>query len=92
MSGKEHVKCGNPSIVKEYLAESKEGVMGGFDVYFAPCEAVGEMVIIDQTKMECMCEHECPPGRVCPLEGCFSEVSGLFETAPPLCGPLMTKH
>jgi len=66
--------------------------MGVFDARFAPCEAIKEMVIIDQTRTECVCEHECPPDRVCPLEGCFAEVSGLFETAPPLVGPVLTKH
>ncbi|MDR3323675.1 MAG: hypothetical protein LBS89_05685 [Zoogloeaceae bacterium] len=50
-----------------------------FDVHFAPCAAVGEMVIIDQTQQECVREHECPPGRQCPLDGCFADVSGLFE-------------
>lgn len=58
--------------------------MSGFDVRFAPCEAVHEMVITDQTQRECSCEHECPPGRKCPLDGCFYEVSGVSEEeAPP---------
>ncbi len=57
--------------------------MSGFDVHFAPCEAVGEMVITDQTQEECACEHGCPPGRNCPLDGCFARVSGFVEDIPP---------
>ena len=57
--------------------------MSGFDVHFAPCAAVGEMVITDQTQLECAHEHECPPGRQCPLDGDFAEVSGLVEEIPP---------
>lgn len=41
------------------------------------CEAVREMVLLDETQAECAREHECPPGRQCPLEGCFSTVSGI---------------
>ncbi|MDR2165816.1 MAG: hypothetical protein LBO79_09425 [Zoogloeaceae bacterium] len=66
--------------------------MGGFDVRFAPCEAVREMVIVDQTKLECVQEHGCPPGRVCPLEGCFARISGLFETDLPFLGETIAKH
>lgn len=57
--------------------------MSGFDVHFAPCAAVGEMVITDQTQLECAAEHECPPDRQCPLDGCFAEISGLVEEVPP---------
>lgn len=57
--------------------------MSGFDVHFAPCPAVGEMVITDQTQAECAREHECPAGRKCPLDGDFAEISGLFEAPPP---------
>ncbi|MDD3484353.1 hypothetical protein [Azovibrio restrictus] len=57
--------------------------MSGFDVHFAPCAAVGEMVITDQTQCECAHEHECPLGRQCPLDGCFAEISGLVEAIPP---------
>jgi len=41
------------------------------------CEAIKEMVLLDETQRECAREHGCPPGRDCPLEGCFAEVSGL---------------
>ena len=57
--------------------------MGGFDVHFAPCPAVGEMVITDQTQEQCAREHDCPPGRKCPLDGEFAEISGLVEELPP---------
>lgn len=43
------------------------------------CEAVKEMVLLDETQMECAREHECPPGRQCPLEGCFATMSGVSE-------------
>lgn len=43
------------------------------------CEAVKEMVLLDETQAECAREHNCPPGRVCPLEGCFTPVSGISE-------------
>ncbi|NML26304.1 hypothetical protein [Zoogloea dura] len=43
------------------------------------CEAVREMVLTDQTQRQCAAEHECPPGRQCPLDGCFAETSGITE-------------
>ena len=43
------------------------------------CEAVHEMVLLDETQQECACEHGCPPGFDCPLAGYFAEVSGLSE-------------
>ncbi|MBN9696571.1 MAG: hypothetical protein J0L85_12320 [Zoogloea sp.] len=45
------------------------------------CEAVREMVLTDQTQGQCAIEHECPPGRRCPLDGCFAETSGVTEEA-----------
>ncbi|THF57700.1 hypothetical protein [Pseudothauera rhizosphaerae] len=48
-----------------------------FDSPIARCEKVHEMVLLDETQQECAREHHCPPGRICPLEGCFTEVSGL---------------
>lgn len=41
------------------------------------CEAVHEMVLLDETQKECAREHGCPPGRQCPLEGCFYARSGI---------------
>lgn len=41
------------------------------------CEVVKEMVLLDETQAECACEHGCPPGTQCPLDGRFSAVSGL---------------
>jgi hypothetical protein len=43
------------------------------------CEAVHEMVLLDETQQECACEHGCPAGFDCPLAGYFAEVSGLSE-------------
>ena len=42
------------------------------------CEAVHEMVLLDETQQECACEHGCPPGFDCPLAGYFAKVSGLL--------------
>ena len=43
------------------------------------CEAEHTIVLTDQTQRECALEHGCPPGRHCPLDGCFARVSGLSE-------------
>jgi hypothetical protein len=48
-----------------------------FDVPISRCEAIHEMVVIDQTQAECAREHECPADRVCPLDGYFNEASGI---------------
>lgn len=55
--------------------------MSFIDSPISRCEAVREMVLTDQTQRECACEHGCPPGRVCPLDGCFAEISGVTEAA-----------
>ncbi|CAL93448.1 hypothetical protein [Azoarcus olearius] len=49
------------------------------DSPIARCEAVREMVLLDETQAECAREHDCPPGRICPLDGCFTAVSGIAE-------------
>jgi hypothetical protein len=51
--------------------------MSFIDSPIGRCEAVKEMVLLDETQRECAREHGCPPGRNCPLEGCFALVSGL---------------
>ncbi|QID17572.1 hypothetical protein G3580_07885 [Nitrogeniibacter mangrovi] len=43
------------------------------------CEAVREMVLLDETQAECAREHACPAGRQCPLDGCFYHTSGVSE-------------
>ncbi|ATE58831.1 hypothetical protein [Thauera sinica] len=50
-----------------------------FDSPIGRCEAVRELVLLDETQKECACEHGCPPGFECPLEGCFATVSGISE-------------
>lgn len=50
-----------------------------FDSPIGRCEAVREMVLLDETQRECACEHGCPPGFKCPLDGCFATVSGVSE-------------
>ncbi|MDD3352355.1 hypothetical protein [Zoogloea sp.] len=53
--------------------------MSFIDSPISRCEAVREMVLTDQTQGQCAREHDCPPGRVCPLCGYFAEVSGVTE-------------
>lgn len=55
--------------------------MSIFDSPIARCEAIREMVLTDETQAECAREHECPPGRVCPLCGYFVEESPAPELA-----------
>ncbi|TAH46850.1 MAG: hypothetical protein EYC67_08140 [Betaproteobacteria bacterium] len=50
-----------------------------FDSPVGRCEAVKEMVLLDETQNECACEHGCPPGCACPLAGCFATVSDVSE-------------
>lgn len=45
--------------------------MSAFDSPIARCDAVHELVLTDETQAECAREHECPPGRICPLCGYF---------------------
>ncbi len=45
------------------------------------CEAVREMVLLDETQKECAREHGCPDGRNCPLKGWFTEQSGVSDPA-----------
>lgn len=51
--------------------------MTTFDSPIGRCEAARAMVLLDQTQLECACEHGCPPDRICPLDHCFAEESGL---------------
>jgi len=55
--------------------------MSFLDSPISPCEAVKEMVLTDQTQQQCALEHGCPPGRNCPLDGCFAVMSGITEEA-----------
>ena len=43
------------------------------------CEEANTIVLLDQTKGQCMLEHGCPPGRKCPLDGCFARISGITD-------------
>ena len=53
--------------------------MSVFDAPIARCDAVHELVLTDETQAECACEHDCPPGRICPLAGYFTDTSGQTE-------------
>ena len=54
--------------------------MSFFDSPIARCEAIHELVLTDETQTECAGEHHCPPGTHCPLEGYFTETSGMADT------------
>ncbi|SEG18580.1 hypothetical protein [Thauera chlorobenzoica] len=56
--------------------------MSIFDAPIGRCEVVHEMVLLDETRRECACEHGCPPGQACPLAHCFARRSGLYEAHP----------
>ncbi len=60
--------------------------MSIFDSPIARCDAVHEIVLTDETQAECAREHDCPPGRQCPLCGYFRDSSGeaVDDTAPPV--------
>ena len=60
----------------------KEIIMSVFDAPIGRCEVVHEMVLLDETRRECACEHGCPPGQACPLAHCFARRSGLYEAHP----------
>lgn len=61
--------------------------MSIFDSPIARCEAVHEIVLTDETQAECAREHDCPPGRICPLCGYFTETSGIMESESELSLP-----
>lgn len=43
------------------------------------CEEARAVVLLDQTKGQCMLEHGCPPSRNCSLHSCFARISGITE-------------
>ena len=55
--------------------------MSFFDAPIARCEAVRELVLTDATQHECALDHDCPPGRECPLAGYFTDTSGVADEA-----------
>lgn len=56
-----------------------------FDSPVGRCEAVRELVLLDETQRECAGEHGCAPGFDCPLQGCFAEFSGVCDPARLPC-------
>lgn len=54
--------------------------MSIFDSPIARCDAVREMVLTDETQVECAREHGCPADRTCPLSGYFTETSGQSDS------------
>lgn len=56
-----------------------------FDSPVGRCEAVRELVLLDETQQECACEHGCPPGFDCPLKNIFTEQSGVSDPANLPC-------
>ena len=47
------------------------------------CEVGRTIVLTDQTQKQCAFEHDCPPGRNCPLHNCFARISGITEAELP---------
>jgi len=52
-----------------------------FDSPVGRCEVVRELVLLDETQRECSREHGCAAGQICPLEGYFTECSGVTDPA-----------
>lgn len=52
-----------------------------FDSPVGRCEAVRELVLLDETQKECAREHHCAPDFKCPLKGWFTEQSGVSDPA-----------
>lgn len=43
-----------------------------FDSPIEPCPVCGEMVLLDQTEVECTREHQCSSETLCPLRKYFT--------------------
>ena len=52
-----------------------------FDSPIGRCEAIRELVLLDETQQECACEHGCPADIDCPLKGWFTKQSGVSDPA-----------
>ena len=68
--------AGSPQAGSIFIEEI---IMSTFDSPIGRCEEVREMVLLDETQAQCAAEHGCPAGTVCPLCGCFVEVSGISD-------------
>jgi len=62
---------------------NQEYIMSYLDSPIGLCDAEHTVVLTDQTQQQCALEHGCPPGRNCPLDGCFAKISGITETELP---------
>ena len=51
-----------------------------YDSPLAPCSEVQKYVATDQTQQDCARQHDCPAGRVCPLDDYFVKATGPAET------------
>lgn len=60
-----------------------------FDSPIARCEIIEEMVLIDETQMDCVREHDCPADRVCPLARYFAEPSMLVGGQTATVAPVL---
>ena len=52
-----------------------------FDSPIGRCEAVRELVLLDETQQECAREHGCAPDFECPLRALFTSRSGVSDPA-----------
>lgn len=57
--------------------------MSTFDSPVARCEVVREMVLTDQTQLDCAHEHDCPADSGCPLCAYFAAAGESAEEPPP---------
>lgn len=57
-----------------------------FDSPVGRCDAVHKVVRLDTTQGACAGEHGCSPDCDCPLQGWFTERSGVGDASLPLGG------
>lgn len=50
-----------------------------FDSPVEPCPVCGQMVLLDQTQVECAREHTCNPEIPCPLQKYFTGIDFSVE-------------
>lgn len=66
--------------------------MSFFDSPVARCELARELVLTDETQAECAREHDCPPGRICPLCNYFVQESDRDRDGIRKADPVPPRH
>lgn len=64
---------------KIWVGLKRSTIMTILDIKIARCEIAKDYVFLDETQKQCACEHHCPKGTKCPLEGCFAAKSGITD-------------